>query len=267
MKQSELYWQELLKNDTQEILIFCKDQIVTKDQNCFFSKESVSNILKNNITSVFLNNNKLVVNINFTEQLLNANDLTLQNVKKYITTFEGNNHIDILTSFQWITWDNRSKYCGTCGEKLISKLDTTEKNCTNCNISFFPRFSPAIMVLIKKDKQILLGRSAHFPKGVYSALAGFIDLGESAEEAVIREVREEVGISIKNIKYFGTQTWPFPDSFMIAFTADYKSGDIKIDNQELEDAKWFDIDKVPILPSSLSISRKLIESVLNKRGC
>ncbi|MGD9591637.1 MAG: NAD(+) diphosphatase, partial [Candidatus Berkiella sp.] len=146
--------------------------------------------------------------------------------------------------------------------ELSKKIDSIEKKCERCDIILFPKMSPAVMVLIYRDKEILLARSWHFKAGMYSAIAGFIELGETAEMAAIREAKEELGVDIENLEYFGTQTWPFPDSFMIAFKAKFKEGELKIDPVEIEAAQWFNIDNLPILPPSASISRKLIESVI-----
>lgn len=120
------------------------------------------------------------------------------------------------------------------------------------------------MVLIQREHEILLARSKHFEEGMYSALAGFIDLGETAEVAVHREVKEEVGLEISDLVYFGTQPWPFPDSFMIAFKANYLSGDLKMDPEEIEDAQWFSPKHLPKLPSKASIARALIDSFIVK---
>jgi len=259
MSQNTKYLNEILDAEDNKLIIFCKDKLFIKDNSYYFEIKEVLDLLENNIISIFKNNNIIFVNINLNENIISSRNITLKNVKNFLRECSNISCNIIIKAYQWLTWDNRSKFCGSCGSELQSNITTTEKSCSNCKISFFPRFSPAIMVLIKKENQILLGRSNHFPEGVYSALAGFVDLGESAEDAVIREVREEVGIDIENIKYFGTQTWPFPDSFMIAFTADYKSGEINIDHEELEDAKWFYIDKLPKLPAPLSISRQLID--------
>ena len=159
-----------------------------------------------------------------------------------------------------VTWDRKLQYCSQCGHKVQQQNYQIEKKCPPCNISFFPHFSPAIMVLIQRDHEILLARSKHFDPGMYSALAGFIELGETAEMAAHREIREEVGLEIADLKYFGTQPWPFPDSFMIAFKAHYLNGSLKLDPQEIEDAQWFDVDHLPKLPTHSSIARALIDS-------
>ena len=170
----------------------------------------------------------------------------------------------ILRATHWFTWDERLQYCSKCGTELYSVFDATEKKCSLCNLSFYPKLSPAIMVLIQKDNEILLARSAHFKPGIYSAIAGFIDIGETAEFAVHREVKEEVGLEISELEYFGSQSWPFPDSFMIAFKAKYLRGEISIDGNEIEDAQWFNLNNLPELPPFSSISRKLIESFILK---
>ena len=120
------------------------------------------------------------------------------------------------------------------------------------------------MVLLHRPGQILLARSPHFPKGQYSALAGFVELGESAEQAAKREVKEEVGLDLTELSYFDTQPWPFPDRFMIAFSSAQPKGDLILDPKEIEDAKWFDIDDLPRLPSKASIAQQLIQHVIEQ---
>ena len=200
--------------------------------------------------------------LNAAKEMLAGTPYALHKIKKFLPLVTPKHQKQLLRAYHWANWNKQSKYCGQCAEPLIVKFDVTEKKCAKCNLSFFPRFSPAVMVLVQREDKILLARSHHFPSGDYSALAGFVDVGETAEEAAYREVKEEVGITIKNLRYFSTQTWPFPDSFMIAFTADYESGEIKIDNLELEDARWFFKKEVPRLTPSISISRQLIQSVL-----
>jgi NADH pyrophosphatase NudC (nudix superfamily) len=168
----------------------------------------------------------------------------------------------VLRAAHWAVASRMLQFCSHCAAPLEKVLETTEKKCPQCQRSFFPKLSPAVMVLVQRGEEILLARGPQHPPGIYTVLAGFIDLGESAEETVHREVQEEVGLEVTNLKYFGSQSWPFPDSFMMAFTADHLRGEIKIDPHELEEAHWFHRDQLPKLPPPSTLSRKLIEDFL-----
>ncbi len=133
------------------------------------------------------------------------------------------------------------------------------KRCPKCGLVNYPRLSPAVIVLISRGDELLLARAHRFPTGMYSILAGFVEPGESLEETVVREVREEVGIEVKDIRYFGSQPWPFPNSLMIGFTATYAGGDIVLEPEELVDAAWFNKHNLPQIPPKISIARKLID--------
>jgi NAD+ diphosphatase len=167
---------------------------------------------------------------------------------------------------QIIDWDRTHQFCGRCGVPLKTKTDERAKACPQCGLLHFPRLAPAIIVLVERGNQLLLARSRHFMPGMYSVLAGFVEPGESLEEAVVREVKEEVGIEIKDIKYFGSQPWPFPHSLMIGFMATYAGGEISLDDKEIEDAGWFRAEKLPRIPGKISIARKLIDGFLAKQG-
>ena len=169
-------------------------------------------------------------------------------------------------AYSVIRWDKNHQFCSRCGTRTVHPAKSFERVCATCELSFFPRISPSIIVLIKRDHQLLMARSPHFPPGVYSLIAGFVDPGESIEDAVHREVREEVGLSIKNLSYWGSQPWPFPDSLMLAFTADYESGDIIMEEDEIEDAGWYPYNQLPGLPSSaISIAMKLINDFISEK--
>lgn len=162
-----------------------------------------------------------------------------------------------------LNWDKQHQYCGACGAKTVHPREDFERVCSQCQLSFFPRISPSIIVRIHKDDQILMARSPHFPPGVYGLIAGFVDAGESLEETVHREVKEEVGITIKNLAYFHSQPWPFPDSLMIAFTAEHAGGEIRIDQREIEAAGWYTHDQLPGRPSiACSISTALVDDFI-----
>ena len=167
---------------------------------------------------------------------------------------------------QVIDWDRTHQFCGRCGVPLRTKTAERAKECPQCGLLHFPRLAPAIIVLVERGNELLLARSRHFMPGMYSVLAGFVEPGESLEEAVVREVKEEVGVEIKDIKYFGSQPWPFPHSLMVGFTATYASGEISLNDEEIEDAGWFTIDDLPRIPGKISIARKLIDGFLAKQG-
>lgn len=168
-------------------------------------------------------------------------------------------------ALQILQWDKNHQFCGHCGSPLKASLFDRAKVCDQCHLSHYPRISPCMIVLIKRGKEILLARSPHFLPNVYSALAGFMEPGESVEEAVHREVNEEVGIKIKNLHYRFSQPWPFSESLMLGFTAEHLAGEIVIDGVEIEDAGWFTLENLPALPSQISIARKLIELFIQNK--
>jgi NAD+ diphosphatase len=160
---------------------------------------------------------------------------------------------------QIMDWDRTHQYCGRCGTPTTQLPTERAKRCPKCSLTNYPRLSPAVIVLISRGEEVLLARAPRFPPGMYSVLAGFVEPGESLEETVAREVREEVGIEIQDIRYFGSQPWPFPNSLMIGFTATYASGEIVVQPEELTDAAWFHKRNLPQVPPKLSIARKLID--------
>jgi NAD+ diphosphatase len=162
-------------------------------------------------------------------------------------------------AFQIITWNKNSRYCGSCGSKVEDMKEERAKICPQCNLINFPSISPAVIVAVTKEDTILLARARRFRGNLCSVLAGFVEVGENLEECIQREVKEEVGIEVKNIKYFGSQPWPFPNSLMIAFTAEYKKGEISIDKEEILDAGWFKADELPSTPKKPSIAKDLID--------
>ncbi len=163
---------------------------------------------------------------------------------------------------QIVEWDRTHAYCGRCGTATERSASERVRVCPKCGLTNYPRLAPAVMALICRGRELLLARSPHFVADMYSALAGFVEPGESLEETLVREVREEVGIEIGNIRYFGSQPWPFPHSLMIAFRADYLSGEITPQEGEIEAADWFDIERLPRLPQRMSISRWLIDATV-----
>lgn len=164
-------------------------------------------------------------------------------------------------ALQLVDWDRTHRFCGRCGTPTEAKAEERVRVCPACKLAVYPRIAPAVMALIRRGRELLLGRSHHFPPGMYSALAGFVGPGETLEQCVEREVGEEVGISVSRIRYFASQPWPFPHSLMIAFVCDWASGEISPQPEEIEAAAWFDVLHLPKLPSRISIARRLIDAV------
>ena len=167
-------------------------------------------------------------------------------------------------AMQLAEWTRTHRHCGCCGTPMQRQPGERAMQCPSCGFTAYPRIAPAMMVLVRRDNKILLARAPHFVPGMYSALAGFVEAGESLEECVHREVREEVGIEVTNLRYFRSQSWPFPHSLMLAFVADHASGELEPNPAEITDARWFGLDELPKLPGNFSISRALIDSVLEE---
>jgi NAD+ diphosphatase len=165
-------------------------------------------------------------------------------------------------ALQLVDWDRTHQFCGRCGARTEAHRAERVRVCPACKLSAYPRVAPAVMALVTRGREILLARSPHFPPGMYSALAGFVEPGESLEQCVTREVAEEVGVAIARPRYFASQSWPFPHSLMIAFVCDWVSGEIKPQESEIEEAKWFEVLQLPRLPSKISIARRLIDAVV-----
>jgi len=205
------------------------------------------------------------------------NDIIVEDLRKYGPLLD-----DIDASFLALTngmffWHNTHQFCGSCGFKNISKEGGFVKACSNnkCGKSHFPRTDPAIITLISFQDKVLLGRSPRFPEGMYSTLAGFVEPGESLEQALEREVFEEVGVKVKNIKYFNSQPWPFPASLMLGFFAEAINEEMNIDYNEIENAHWFSIEELRTLqhpsinggfklPRIDSIARRLVDTWIKK---
>jgi NAD+ diphosphatase len=164
-------------------------------------------------------------------------------------------------ALQIVDWERNHQYCSRCGTPMQARTDERARACPSCRFTSYPPVSPAVMVLITRGRELLLARKAAWPAGRYSAIAGFVEPGEMLEDTVVRETREEVGVEVGALRYFGSQSWPFPHSLMVAFTAEYTSGPVRPDGVEIEEAAWFDAEALPRLPPSVSISRRLITTV------
>jgi NAD+ diphosphatase len=169
-------------------------------------------------------------------------------------------------AFQIMDWDRTHRFCGKCGGRTEPVEGERAMACPRCGIHFFPRVTPAVIVAVVRDGKILLAHARRFPSVFFSVLAGFVEPGETLEECVHREVREEVGIEVTNVSYFGSQPWPFPHSLMVAFTAEYAGGDLVLEEKEIAGAGWFEPAEVLKLqiPRPETIARRLIDWFLSR---
>lgn len=159
---------------------------------------------------------------------------------------------------QVLEWDRTHRFCGACGTPTEASTGERARRCPACGLLAYPRISPAMMALVWREGQLLLARAPHFARGMYSALAGFVEAGESIEQCLRREVAEEVGVEVDAPVWYGSQSWPFPNSLMIAFSARWTGGEITPQADEIEDAQWFDLDALPVIPPRFSIAGSLI---------
>lgn len=162
-------------------------------------------------------------------------------------------------AFEILHWDHNSRFCSVCGA-MMHQREPIMKKCPVCGTEMYPNISTAIIVLVRKDNAALMVRALNFRGTHYGLVAGFLETGETLEECVHREVKEETGLDVKNVTYFGNQPWPYPSGLMVGFMADYAGGEIKIQKEELSTAAFFTRDNLPELPRKLSLARKLIDS-------
>lgn len=175
--------------------------------------------------------------------------------------------IDLLslsgTARQILHWERGSRRCSLCGGEMKRLSGEWGKECLSCGYAHYPHIHPCVIVLVRRAGEVLMTRKATWPPGRYSLVAGFLDLGECLEEAVAREVLEETGVRVQNIRYVGSQCWPFPSQLMAGFIADYAGGDVVVEEKELEDARWFPVEALPALPPSRSIARYILDNFLH----
>lgn len=160
---------------------------------------------------------------------------------------------------QILHWQRDSRFCAACGTPTLPLPGNWGRRCGGCNREHFPHIHPCVIVVVRRPGELLLARKPGWPPGRYGLVAGFLDLGECLEEAVVREVCEETGIAVRDVRYVGSQNWPFPSQLMAGFTAEYAGGKIRVEEAELEDARWFPLDALPALPPKRSIARYLID--------
>ncbi|NYB52373.1 MAG: NAD(+) diphosphatase [Methanobacteriaceae archaeon] len=185
--------------------------------------------------------------------------MLFRDLRSVYENFEEDIYLVASRAFQIVQWDSNHQFCGKCGTPTKTAPDELAKICPECGYTSYTRISPAVITAIVKDGKLLMAKHKGRSGNMYGLIAGFVEAGETLEEAVQRETLEEVGLKLKNIKYFASQSWPFPHSLMMGFTAEYVGGEIKVDGKEITDAEWFSPEELPRIPSKMSIARDLID--------
>lgn len=197
-------------------------------------------------------------------QCLSLKGYEFASLRQVMMTVENSSFEGIGRSWQLIHFYRTHQFCGRCGSKMTRVKWETAMHCQRCSHRCYPRVSPCVIVAVYRDNEILLALNArHVKTGMYSILAGFVESGESLEQAVAREIFEEVGVKVCDIEYQGSQPWPFPHSLMMGYIAKWESGEVKPDQKEIAEANWFSVSNLPLIPSSFSIAGHLIEKVVN----
>ncbi|HXX58499.1 MAG TPA: NAD(+) diphosphatase [Thermodesulfovibrionales bacterium] len=259
------------RSDTDWWFVFCGDRLLVKATAIDLRIPSYSDLIpvKQNLsrTSYLGTFGSLpCYSGEVDEDIMNLEGISFQELRPLLGLLGEEIFSVAARAFQILHWDRTHQFCGRCGGQTEPKDEERARVCTQCGLVHYPTVSPATIVAVTKGRQILLARSHRFHSDFYSVLAGFVEYGETFEECVKREVKEEVGIDVKNIRYFGSQHWPFPNTLMVGFTAEYGGGAITPDDLEIKDARWFDADDLPAIPMKGSIARRLIDWFIEECG-
>lgn len=253
------------------LFLFYHDELLIKEQEGFFHIPTLHDVNLLNIDVATIHYSCSLNGNSYHAGIL-SNKITLPGFSfikvKQLSGYIAKEYGEIaFRFFHIVNWLKINRFCGCCGGtmQVLPQSQELAVKCSACGNIVYPRISPAIIVAVIRGNEILLARSNRFPPGRYSVIAGFVEPGETLENCVRRELQEEVGIEVDNIKYFGNQPWPFPDSLMIAFTAQYANGEISIDNNEIVAADWFTAATLPDIPDKGSIARQLIDWFVEKQ--
>lgn len=186
-------------------------------------------------------------------------------IRQFLFEFDEDHRLALCRARGLIAWRRQHRFCGVCRAELIASENDCGLVCPDCGTIYYPQLAPAVIAAVTRNngKELLLAHNRSFAGNVYSLIAGFVETGETIEAAVHREIYEECSIRVRNVRYLSSQVWPFPNSLMLAFAAEYDSGTVHPDGEELSDAQWFSKDNLPDLPASGSIARNLINDVFN----
>jgi NAD+ diphosphatase len=260
-----LSFQQLSESD--QFILFYSSQLLVQNEDILWSFAQISAHLSDSAEMILLQRDEgsSVVTVILQQDISEDIEAELNSLRSLLFLPDQEKFLLAGRASQLVDWYNSHRFCGTCGTPTTHHDNERTLVCENCSLHFFPRISPCAIMLITRGDQMLLARSARYKSDFYSCLAGFIEIGETPEETVIREVKEEVDLQIKNVRYISSQSWPFPSQLMLGFLAEYESGEIVPEPAEIADAKWFEIDSLPNVPSEkISVAGKLIHTFISE---
>lgn len=256
---------ELTDND--QFVLFHERQVLVRGDNFIWSRTDLEFILAADVELFLIDNLQAapVIAVNTKSDISHLLQADKRPLRSLIALDDDRAFSMAGKANQVLEWYASHRYCGSCGCATAHHAFQRALVCPNCEQQFFPRINPCAIMLVVRDDEILLARNARFKSGYFSCLAGFIEIGETPEQTVVREVREEVGLEVGNIRYVKSQSWPFPSQLMLGFYADYKSGIIVPEADEIEEADWFRVDRLPqVPPANISVAGELIQDYVSQ---
>ena len=257
-----------------KLIIFCDGKILydhdkktycfePKDLNTLDSYSPFLSIAKDTLSDEYYYSIEIAPNTDILGIFMDPAKIEFTDFRTTLSFIDPSNFKLISSASILVNWKAANQFCSTCGNKTLFNSKEGAPDCECLAPPRYPIISPCIITLIHDKDRILLGRSKFFPPNMFSTLAGFIEAGENAEEALVREVMEEVNVKVSDIKYYGSQSWPFPSQLMLGYFCKYVEGEIKLNDAELEEARWFHLDDLPMIPPDSSISGQLIRSYIS----
>ncbi len=252
-------------SESDRFILFYSSQILVREEDILWSHEQIISHLHDSADLILLerDSNSSVIAVSLQQDISGILQAELNSLRSILFFPDQEKFLLAGRASQLVDWYDSHRYCGACGTQTVHHQNERTLVCETCSKHFFPRISPCVIMLVTKGDQMLLASSSRSKTNFYSCLAGFIEIGETPEETVRREVREEVALEVNNIRYISSQSWPFPSQLMLGFLAEYESGEIVPEPSEIEDAQWFDIDSLPNVPSEkISVAGKLIRTFI-----
>ncbi|MSR12126.1 MAG: NAD(+) diphosphatase [Gammaproteobacteria bacterium] len=248
--------------DDDQFVLFHERQLLVRGESFVWSRSELEFILLDD-TEILLIDEQAgasLIAVNAKQDITQLLQAEKRPLRSLLTTHAGQAFSMAGKANQVLEWYASHRFCGICGNPTVHHPAQRALVCSSCEQQFFPRINPCAIMLVVKDDEILLARNARFKSGYYSCLSGFMEVGETPEQTVVREVREEVGVEVENVRYAKSQSWPFPSQLMLGFYADYKSGDITPDGEEIDAAGWFNVNRLPpVPPPNVSVAGELIQ--------